>query len=243
MNQTLRSRQLELLDGENLDFDEYRETLRQLELINSLTGGHGLTLRGLDLVSSRYPGKTLRILDIGFGFGGALRAAHQWAVEKGVNVELTGVDLNPWAKEVAEEETPKEFGVRFLVGNALTFSGDGEFDVIINSLFMHHLDDEEIVDMIRWMTNRARLSWFINDLHRHPLAFHFIKICTRAFGFNRVIRNDAPLSVARSLSRNEWMDLIRVSGVPSESIRIRWYWSFRYGIFCDVRTAEELRDV
>lgn len=225
-----RSFQHEILDGGEFDRAEYETTLRQLEIINKLTRGYDPTLAAVHEVAKRAPGKTLRILDIGFGGGDTLRALARWARKAGIDLELTGVDLNPWAKDYAERVTPKDLGIRYVTGDVFDLRSPRPYDMIINALFMHHLGDRQVVDLLRWMSDHAALAWFINDLHRHPIAFYFIRHTTRLFGFNRLIRNDAPLSVARGFRSREWRNYLLEADLPLEQVSVRWHWSFRYGI-------------
>ena len=39
-------------------------------------------------------------------------------------------------------------------------------DIVVSSLMAHHLEDEEIIALLRWMEATAQLGWFINDLER-----------------------------------------------------------------------------
>ena len=95
---------------------------------------------------------------------------------------------------------------------------------------MHHLSDGEIVKLMQWMSAHARLGWFISDLHRHAVAYYFIKYFVRLCRFNQLIGHDAPLSVARGFRRSEWADLLNQAGLNSDRVKIFWYPNFHYGI-------------
>jgi len=56
--------------------------------------------------------QTISILDVGSGGGDMLRKIRQLTRQRGINAELTGVDLNPWAKQSAEFDTPPEYPLR-----------------------------------------------------------------------------------------------------------------------------------
>ena len=243
----------EIMDGEDFSPREYEKTLEELELINRLTNGYQPTLQALDDLlqllqkTNRTDGKekkkrNIRILDIGFGYGDTLRAISRWAEAKKIPVELIGVDLNPQARRLAEKATPDEMGIRYLTADVFKMpTVNGGFDVIVNSLFMHHLRDQEIVRVLRWMTENAKLGWVINDLHRHPIAYHFIKHATKLTGFSRLICNDAPLSVERSFRRSDWRGYLAEAGLPESAVSIRWHFPFRYGLTCDTRELRQGR--
>ena len=80
-------------------------------------------------------------------------------------------------------------------------------DIIFSSLFCHHFTDDELVEMLQWMKYHAATGFFINDLHRHPLAYNFIKYATKFFSKSYLVKNDAPLSVLRGFRKNEWQNI------------------------------------
>jgi hypothetical protein len=143
-------------------------------------------------------------------------------------LELTGIDLNRDAILAAIELSPSR--IDFIHGDILTDGEDRQYDLIINSLTMHHLADEEIVRLMQWMTAHARIGSSISDLDRRAIAYYFIKYFTRIRGFNHVICHDAPLSVARGFRRKDWSGFIIRSAIDPDSIRISWYPNFRHGI-------------
>lgn len=149
---------------------------------------------------------------------------------------LVGIDLNPWAK-IAAGYASKESGnadcsITYETANIFEFEPAQPIDLIISSLFTHHLTNSQIVDFLRWMDSRARKGWFINDLHRHPLAYYFIKVATALFSRNRLIRNDAAVSVARAFSVADWRHLIKEAGLQGR-VSIQWFFPFRLCISCD----------
>lgn len=207
--------------------------LRELEFINRLTNGYGPTIRAIASVASQNRHRRLRVLDIGSGGGDTLRAVRRWADRRGLALDLVGIDINPLAKRYAVARAGGFRGIRYVTGDIFEFEEAEEFDIMINALFMHHLDDAQIPLLLRWMTERARLAWFINDLHRHAIAYHFIKLTTRALGFGRLVRHDGPVSVAKSFRRRDWRIYLEQAGIPAAGVSIRWHLSFRYGVFCD----------
>ena len=80
--------------------------------------------------------------------------------------------------------------------------------------------------MLRWMALNAAIGWFINDLHRHRLAYYSIRLLTAAFSGSYLVRNDAPLSVLRGFSRSEWSRLLASAGM--EDSKVSWEWAFRW---------------
>jgi 2-polyprenyl-3-methyl-5-hydroxy-6-metoxy-1,4-benzoquinol methylase len=227
-----RSTQPELMDTEPLSFAAFHDYLCDLTLINICTLAYRPTLKWLRrALAAGKPRQSVSVIDIGSGSGDMLRRICKWAGKRKIQTELIGVDLNPWSKQSAEL-TARGMPIRFETSNIFDFHPDRRADFIISSLFTHHLTDEEVISFIRWMDVHAIHGWFINDLHRHPVPYFFIKVFTRFFGFNRLVQNDAPLSVARAFVLADWRRLLTTAGIPMERIRITWFFPFRYGVAC-----------
>jgi hypothetical protein len=80
--------------------------------------------------------------------------------------------------------------------------------------------------MFRQLHRQAGIAVIINDLHRHWLAYHSIKLLTRFFSDSYLVKNDAPLSVWRAFQRNELKRLVEEAGIDRYSLR--WMWAFRW---------------
>lgn len=80
------------------------------------------------------------------------------------------------------------------------------------------------------MQENSTTGFFINDLQRHPLAYYSIKWITSLFSKSYLVKNDAPLSVARGFTKKEWIEIFRSAGISNFSIK--WKWAFRYLITC-----------
>lgn len=226
-----RSRALEWMDVQATTFAEFHHCLRTLEKINICTLAYPPTLKWMKArFANARPGQKMGIWDIGSGGGDMLRLIWKLAKSTGTPVELTGIDLHPFAERSALQSTPAEMDIVYVVSNIFDLPDDEKTDFIISSLFTHHLTDSEVVRFIRWMEEHTKGGWFINDLHRHALPYYFIKCTVRSLGLNRLVRHDAPVSVARGFTRGEWEALLKEAGVPQEAVTIRWSFPFRYSV-------------
>ncbi|UEM21411.1 methyltransferase domain-containing protein [Skermanella mucosa] len=225
-----RSTRPELMDTEEVGFEEFQHCLRDLRRINLCTLAYRPTLSWLDRVVKRTGRRRLRILDVGFGYGDMLREIHRWAGRRGVEVELSGVDLNPWSARAAGLATPPDAGIDYRVGDLFDLPEDNRTDVVISALFTHHLEDESLVRFLRWMEGRAGLGWFSNDLHRHAISHAFARAMVATLPVNRLVVHDAPLSVARAFTRADWERVITEAGFAPGDVSIEWFTPFRYGV-------------
>lgn len=211
-------------------YAELEACLRDLARVNRLTWAYAPTLQWLERCAARTVGRghPLRIVDLGCGFGDTLREVERWARRRRLPVELTGVDFNPHAIRAAEAETGDVRGIHWIAGDALSYRPAAEIDVVISSLFTHHLTDDEIVRLLAWMESAARVGWLISDLHRHAVPYHLFKLWSRAAGWHPFVRHDGPVSIRRGFSRHDWKELCRSADLPLEAVRIEWHIPFRW---------------
>ena len=224
-----RSRVVELMDREPVAYEEFAACLRDIARINAATNAHAPTIAWIEKLFKMRGGlrHPFRVLDVGCGYGDTLRAIARFADQHGIAMELTGIDINPWAKRAAEAVTPRGTRIAYETADLFAFDGTG-YDAIISSLFVHHLDDDAAVSFLRWMHRNAKHGWFVNDLHRHVLPYAFIAIAARVGRLHRFVRNDAPLSVARAFRRRDWDALLARAGLDGPAPRVRWEPLFRY---------------
>jgi len=221
-----RSPQLEWMDTEVVSAADFAACLADLAVVNSVTLARPPTIAFMRRVARGMPaGAQLSVLDVGFGEGDMLRRIHRWGTRRGLRMALSGVDLNRWSTAAAEAATPPSMKIHYATQNLFDLS-PGETDVVISSLFTHHLTDAQIVEFLVWMEARAQRGWFVNDLHRHPLAFHGFRLLSGVAGWHRFVQHDGLISVARSFRRRDWDALLKRAGLTGKAM-VRWHVPFR----------------
>ncbi|HUC80227.1 MAG TPA: methyltransferase domain-containing protein [Flavisolibacter sp.] len=226
-----RSYKKELLDGANIPFSDIRRNMQELDTINRLLGGHAITQAGVAaLLQNTTPKKQILIVEIGCGGGDNLRAIETWAQKKKLSVSLTGVDMNSECIAFAESVEANK-GISFVHSDYRQATFTTKPDIVFSSLFCHHFTDDEMMQQLQWMQQNSALGFFINDLHRHPLAYYSIKALTALFSKSYLVKNDAPLSVQRGFKRADWQRLFSLAGITN--YRCNWRWAFRWLITCN----------
>ena len=130
-------------------------------------------------------------------------------------VDLIGVDLNPHAAAAAARATPPGRPIRYVTRDVFDLPPAIRPDVVISALFAHHLDDPRLVRFLHWMDERA---WLVNDLRRHVVPYLIARFAPALLRMNPMVRNDAPVSVARACERRDWERLLERAGL-SASLR------------------------
>jgi SAM-dependent methyltransferase len=214
-----RSSESELMDAEDVDYAMFRGCLQDLARVNALSMGYRPTLAFLERLrrAGRFPSRPVEILDVGSGYGDVLRVVAAWAARRGVEVRLTGLDLNPWSARAAAEATPPGTPVCWVTGDALAH--EGPTDVILSSLFAHHLDDALVVRFLVRMEEQAGLGWFVNDLHRHPVPALGFGPLAAALRMHPFVRHDGPASFRRAFVPGDWRRLLTKAGIEGAEVR------------------------
>jgi len=226
INLDQRSTELEIMDLPNPPSEAIRLAVKEIEKINVLLGGFNQSLQDI----SRFnPEKhTLSIQDWGCGSGDLLRKIRKWGEERSYHLDLTGMDLDRETIFYANENTADP-SIKWECRDVLSGEiPDKSADLVISCLFTHHFVDEDWIRLIREMIRVSKKGVIINDLHRHPLAYYSIGILTRWFAKSYMVRNDAPLSVAKGFTRKELISLLKKAGVATYSLQ--WKWAFRWSL-------------
>lgn len=202
--------------------------LADLRRVARWLGGERVSL---DAVASVVPvGTGARILDVGTGGGDAAAALVRWGTATRRDVRVEGIDLNPvtlghagrWLDGALAPDLRARITLRQADAFALPYP-DGAFDVAHAALFLHHFDDAQAPRILAELARVARVV-VVNDLHRHPLAFHAIRGLA---GLSRsaMFRHDAPISVLRGFTGPELDALVAAAGLVATR---RWRWAFRW---------------
>lgn len=223
---TLKQRinQAELLDADNIPFADIKQNMQELNTINTLLGGHAITIKGIAKLIGNLT--NIHICEIGCGGGDNLMAINKYCQQKNITVHFTGIDIKQACISFAATRSELQHNTTWLISDYQQAVFNARPDIIFSSLFCHHFTNEQLVFQLQWMRKNSHIGFFINDLQRHFLAYHSIKIITRIFSKSYLVKNDAPLSVAKGFTKNEWLYLLQKAAITNYTIK--WQWAFRF---------------
>jgi SAM-dependent methyltransferase len=217
-----RAKLTELMDGP-CSRDELRACLRDLAKVNRWFLGYRPMLSWLDSLDLRRSKSPIHIVDVGCGFGDGLRRIERWASQSGISIKLTGLDLNPDAVSIAQEATQPQSCIQWIATNVFSYRAPEHIDIVMSSLFTHHLSNEEIVQFLQWMEEHTRIGWFINDLSRSAIPYQLFKAFSKLAKLHPFVQHDGPASFARSFVEEDWRGLCATAGLSDNEITIEGF--------------------
>lgn len=208
----------ELLDGDTGTSCEIQGSLADLRMFNRYFGGASVTSRLLLEIATRRQLTTISLLDVAGASGDV-------ATTSGEFLARHGVTLKPVLLDRASSHLNRSFPAVCGDALALPFAGNS-FDVVACSLFLHHLEPEQICDFTNEALRVARHAFLINDLVRHS-AHLAVAQAGRAIYRSRLTRHDAPASVRRAYTVMEMKDFLAQTN--AQSLEIGTHYFFRMG--------------
>jgi SAM-dependent methyltransferase len=215
------------MDAPDLAPARFTETLRGLRRVNIVTRSTVLMWPDLEASVRRCAARPLRVLDVACGGGDVLIALWHRAKRAGLRVELVGCDVSPAAVQFASEAAARaEAPIAFFRHDVTDDPLPDGFDMVMSTLFLHHLDDEEAIAFLRDAAAKAHDRLVIQDLVRSPLSYWFARLGTRALLLSDICRLDGRTSVEGAFTQEEATSLVREAGLTHAEVVLRL--PFRY---------------
>lgn len=165
---------------------------------------------------------TVRVLDIACGGGDVLHELARRSARRGLDVELHGCDLSPVALARAEERAPRGVPVRWHLLDVLEDRLPGSFHIVTSSLFLHHLERDSAVALLRAMASVTERVLLVQDLRRSRLGYVLAWLGLMALTRSDVARRDGLVSVRAAFTLPEARALTREAGLRNALVRPCW---------------------
>jgi SAM-dependent methyltransferase len=222
-----RNKQPELMDQPDLAAAAHQQALHALARINWLSGSARILWPAIRRLAEEKRGQPLRVLDIATGGGDVPIRLHLCARRAKLAIQFTGVDFSPTAIDHARRRADKaRAAVTFFSLDALRAPLPDDYDVIMSSLFLHHLEQHEAIDLLRRMGQSARSMVLINDLIRCRSGYCLAWLGARALTMSHVVHVDGPRSVAGAFTMVEACQMAEGAGLLGAVAY--WRWPFRF---------------
>ncbi len=217
--------QPELMDDPQLAEAPHRLALTGLSRVNWISRTVPLLWRAIRRHVA--PDNRLRVLDVGCGGGDVLGGLARCANREGFDFHGTGYDISPTAVKHATATAVVGNGVQleFHQLDCLTGPLPGDFDVGICSLFLHHLEQDEVVSLLRKLADVSR-AVVVDDLIRSRASYALTWLGTRMLTRSHIVHTDGPLSVRAAFTVAEVQQLAHRAGLGNAAITRHWPFRF-----------------
>jgi 2-polyprenyl-3-methyl-5-hydroxy-6-metoxy-1,4-benzoquinol methylase len=217
------------MDDPALSPERHAAALRGLARLNLASGAARILWPAIVREAHATGSRPVRVLDLATGSGDLPISLVRRARRAGVGLSIHGCDVSPVAVASATARAERagwggegEQSTRFYVLDVLNDIVPDGYDIIMCSLFMHHLSDEQVVSLLYKMRCAARMLVLVSDLERRRdgllLAWSASRLLTRS----DVVHTDAMLSVRAAFSIDEFAVLASNAGLDGARLERRW---------------------
>ena len=221
------ARQLEpeIMDDPTLEEQQHLKALQGLERINRWSRSLQIVWPALAALCREHPDQTIQVLDVATGGGDIPLGIHQRAQQLGLKIKVRGCDLSPRAVEYSQARA-KTIGVtgglEYFQLDVFNQNFPADVDVLMCSLFLHHLDAEHAQTLLSKMAQHARKLVLINDLVRSRTGVMLAHAATRLLTTSPVVHADGPQSVRAAFTLNEIKSMAAGAGLSGFTLEKRW---------------------
>ncbi len=227
MDIRIRNTEAEWMDDPNIGKDALKDVLGDVNRVNRLLGGNGITIKALGQLIKKHPREQYTILDVGCGDGNMLRTVSHYCRNHRIRANLIGIDLSEQALAIAREKSTDYEGIQYHRQDIVNFPQSHlRYDILLCTLTMHHFPSSQIPLFLKSFVAKASIGMVINDLQRSILAYYLFKGFSAIFIRTAIARRDGLISIGSGFTRGELNQFAK--GLPNVQHKIRWKWAFRY---------------
>lgn len=215
-----RNLQPELMDEPGLDPAQHAQALAGLRRINWFSRTVSSVWRPIERIARQRGLKPVRVLDLACGGGDLVAGLSNMAKRRGVDAVIDGADISPTAVELASRNAVN--GSSFRVLDALAGDLPDDYDVITCTLFLHHLQRDQVVGLLGRAAAAARHAVVADDLIRSRLGYGLAWFGCHLLTRSPIVHFDGPVSVEGAFSFDEARAIVDDAGLAGARIDRHW---------------------
>lgn len=210
------------MDAPDIDAGEHLRALRGLARLNRLSRCDAILWPALRDLAARTK-RPIRVLDVATGSGDVPLRLAQRARRHGIEIEWHGCDVSARAVDEAAARARRS-GMKFTghVCDVLKGPLPGRFDAVTCGLFLHHLDEADVIRAITAMSGATERLLLISDLRRTLTGLALARIVPRLVTRSRVVWFDAAVSARAAWSIEELRTFASEAGLRGAHVRRAW---------------------
>lgn len=201
---------LEMMDRPQPVSAELESDLDRIRQMNRWLGSYWLIMGFLRRWIK--PGSRLRIVDLATGSGDIPRLIVDYARSIRAIVEVDALDRQFATLEIAKRLSADYQEITFLEADILQWQPVDRYDIVLNSLALHHFSEANAIALLRRCRELSRRFVLVADLRRGFLLQAGVYLLTEVIFREPMTRFDARLSAARAFSFSELGDLASRAG-------------------------------
>jgi 2-polyprenyl-3-methyl-5-hydroxy-6-metoxy-1,4-benzoquinol methylase len=217
----------EIMDQPGLSAAEHAAALRGLKRIHRFSRTLPHLVRALEPIMKTAGAEPVTVLDIACGGGDLLCDLSRVARARGWNARFVGTDISEQALEIARGNAlAGGHDIEFFPWNAVRDPLPGRYDVVMCTLFLHHLTEAEAARLLGHMATAAQRMVLADDLVRSPVGYALALAGCRLLSRSPVVHFDGPVSVQAAYTPDEIRALAEKAGLTG--CRVSTHWPKRY---------------
>jgi len=150
----------------------------------------------------------------------------------GAQATVEAVDRQSSTLEIARGLSGDYPEIDFIEGDVRFFGEEGQYDLVLCSLALHHFEDRAAVEVLERCRKLSRKFVLVSDLRRGWLASVGVYLLTTFIYREVMTRTDARLSAARAFSFREFRSLAERAGW--KNFGHRKFAFARQAIYCEL---------
>ncbi len=217
----VRAREPELMDLPDSDPVLYAQTVAQFAFVNRwLTRARHLLKRHIVHDMQANPSRHYHMVEL--GAGGCETAA--WLLEHcrrcGLKLRMSAIDHDPRAIEFARARYGDVDGLSIIQGDIVKMKDVGSFEFFYANHLLHHLENDQIVELFAILREHPEAGIIINDIHRTRSAYIGYHVFSAILLRHSFARYDGLLSIRKGFRKEELEELARAAD-PDSADRYR----------------------
>ncbi|NBB83343.1 MAG: methyltransferase domain-containing protein [Alphaproteobacteria bacterium] len=207
------------MDQPGLDRRRHETALQGLGRLNRISRSAAAVREALaDMIPA--DGRPLRVLDAATGGGDVPLSLARWARRHGIGLVVDGCDISQAALDHARRAATRSgaAAMRLFRLDVLREDPPAGYDAIVFSLFLHHLTDDQCVDVLGRYGHATR-RLVVNDLRRNRLTLRMVRAAAKVVTRSDVVHTDAALSVRAAFTAEELGKLAERAGFAHAAAR------------------------
>ena len=210
----------EKMDMPGIDATAHRQALAGLRRINALSGATARIAAPIVAWARQEGIGTLSLADVACGGGDVSIGVAERLRQAGVAVSLHLLDISPTALDHASKRARRAgFDCQTWEAPALQTLAKLQVDVVINSLFLHHMPGRsETVAMLHGMAHAAKRMGVISDLRRCRMGHVAAVVGCHVLSRSPIVHYDGPVSVQAAWTEGELREMAAEAGLVNAKI-------------------------